>query len=80
MVLKALTVKGFTIYNYTGSAVNRLPRDDRALAEAMAFITRGVELGAVKPPMALRFALDQVVQAHEASARGQHVGKIVLVP
>jgi NADPH:quinone reductase-like Zn-dependent oxidoreductase len=80
MVLRALTIKGFTIYNYTGSVINRLPRDEAALAEATAFIGRGVELRCLQPKIALRFGLDEVVAAHVASAKGRHVGKIVLLP
>ena len=80
MVLGALTLLGFTIYNYTGSVVNGLPRDAAALEAAVDAITFGTAAGALKPVIARRFPLDEVVKAHQASAAGRHVGKIVLVP
>jgi NADPH:quinone reductase len=80
MVLGALTLIGFTIYNYTGSVVNGLPRDALALEKAVEAITFGTAAGALKPLIAQRFPLDEVVKAHQASAAGKHVGKIILVP
>jgi NADPH:quinone reductase len=80
MAMKAITLTGFTIYNYTGSTVNKMPRDEGALVEASEAITVGAASGHLKPKIALRFPLDQVVAAHQASAAGKHVGKVLLIP
>lgn len=80
MVQKYLTVKGFTIYGYSGSQVMNLPRDNEAMAEAETFLEQGVAGGSIKPLIADTYSLDQIVDAHHALEGGEHIGKLVVLP
>lgn len=80
MVQKYLTIKGFTIYGYSGSQVMDLPRDEEAMAEAEAFIHQGAEDGFLRPLIARSYPLDQIVEAHLALEAGAHIGKLVVTP
>ncbi len=77
---KFLTVMGFTIYGYSGSAVMGIPRDEAAIAEAMGFIETGANTGAIRPRVCKVYGLDDIVAAHEDLRRGAHVGKIMVTP
>ena len=61
---KFLTVKGFTIYGYSGSQVMDLDRDEEAMQEAQAFIAEGVAADELAPLIAGTFPLDEIVTAH----------------
>ncbi len=76
---KYLTVKGFTIYGYTGSKKMGLHRNERAMKDAAAFLDYAVQQG-MKPVIAHTFPLDQIVLAHQALQESRHIGKIVVVP
>jgi len=80
MAPKFLTIKGFTIYGYTGSMVMGLERDERAIDEVMDFLEYGVSTGALKPVVAKTYALDDIVQAHLDLQSGAHSGKLVVLP
>jgi len=80
MAPKYLTIKGFTIYGYSGSQAMNLPRNDVAMDEAMDFLEYGVSVGALKPLIAKTYSLDEIVEAHQALASGKHIGKIVVIP
>lgn len=77
---KFLTVKGFTIYGYSGSQVMGLQRDEAAMNEAQAFLEAAVIDGHVKPLIAGTYPLAEIVVAHEALETGGHVGKLVVIP
>jgi NADPH:quinone reductase-like Zn-dependent oxidoreductase len=55
-----------------------LPRDEAALARALAFVDEGLASGALQMRIDRRFAFDEVVQAHEYLERAGHIGKVVL--
>lgn len=80
MAPKYLTIKGFTIYGYSGSQVMNLSRNNEAMAEAEAFLEQGVAAGALKPLIADTYSLDQIVEAHQALEGGNHIGKLVVIP
>lgn len=77
---KFLKVMGFTIYGYSGSAVMGIPRDDKAIAEAMHFIEAGVDNGKIRPKIHKTYGLNDIVAAHEELRSGAHVGKIIVTP
>lgn len=80
MAPKYLTIKGFTIYGYSGSQAMNLPRNNEAMVEAEAFLERGVAAGNIKPLIANTYSLDQIVEAHQALQGGDHIGKLVVIP
>jgi|MDSW01.1.fsa_nt_gb NADPH:quinone reductase-like Zn-dependent oxidoreductase len=77
---KFLTVKGFTIYGYSGSQVMDLARDDDAMKQAQSFIEEGAAAGQLSPLIAGTFPLNEIVIAHRELENGSHVGKLVVVP
>ncbi|MDQ2841795.1 MAG: zinc-binding dehydrogenase [Acidobacteriota bacterium] len=46
---------------------------------AIEAATVGLREGWLKPTIASRFSLDQIVAAHEASGSGKSVGKVVVL-
>jgi NADPH:quinone reductase-like Zn-dependent oxidoreductase len=80
MVPKFLTIKGFTIYGYSGSQVMGLARDAVAMQQAAAFLEYGFDSGALRPLIAATYPLEQIVRAHAALEAGLHVGKLVVLP
>lgn len=68
----------YTVLEFTGSATMGLPRDEAALDRALAFVNEGLASGALQMRIDRRFALDEVVQAHEYLERAGHIGKVVL--
>lgn len=67
---KNLTLRGYLVHEIT--------RDPVKLAAAKAFILAGVAEGALKPVIAKRFPLDQIVDAHRYLESNAQFGKIVV--
>jgi NADPH:quinone reductase-like Zn-dependent oxidoreductase len=78
LIAKALTIRGFTMYAYTGSLALGMPGNRRALERAFAAVRAGVDAGWLIPRVAKVFAFDQVVDAHRAIEKGGQIGKIIL--
>ena len=74
LLRKALTLRAHSIFRVTSQPA--------LLAEAVAFITRGVASGAFRPLVDRSFTLDQIVEAHRYLEASEQVGKVVvsLVP
>lgn len=53
---------------------------DEAKAQAIADITRWTKDGSPKFAIAARFALDQIVEAHQMVERGEKIGHVLLAP
>ncbi|QQG37455.1 MAG: NAD(P)H-quinone oxidoreductase [Micavibrio aeruginosavorus] len=66
----------------TGSTLrNRPVAEKTALAQGIReTVWPWIETGKVKPAIFKTFPLDQVAKAHEALEKGDHIGKIVLIP
>lgn len=47
--------------------------------QAVEFISRGLESGALKPVIEKTFRFDEIVQAHEYLEKSQHLGRIVVI-
>ncbi|MGP1371694.1 MAG: zinc-binding dehydrogenase [Almyronema sp.] len=62
-----------------GWLFNALSGSDREQV-AYTHILEGMAAGTYQLPVAKKFALHQVRQAHTVMAQGQHVGKLILVP
>ena len=69
---KQLRVQGYTLFQVTG--------DPAWLERGKAFVTAGLESGALRPVIARTFALDDIVGAHRFMESNQQTGKIVVVP
>ena len=67
---KALTMRGYTLFEIMGDPVRR--------ARAVDFVLRGLESGALKPIIAKTFPLEQIVEAHRYLESNQQFGKIVV--
>lgn len=67
---KDLTIRGYQLFEIT--------EDPERLDRAKAFITEGLENGALRPFIAKTFALEQIVDAHEYMESNTQVGKIVV--
>lgn len=65
-----LTLRGYTLFEISG--------DDTRLAEGVAFVTRGLATGALKPVIARTFPLDEIVEAHRYMESNEQLGKIVV--
>ncbi|MFH0129434.1 zinc-dependent alcohol dehydrogenase family protein [Variovorax sp. VaC1] len=68
----------YKVLEFTGAASMGLPRDEEALARALAFIDAGLADGTLQVQIDRSFALDDVVHAHQYLERAGHVGKVVL--
>lgn len=80
LVKKQLTVRGFTIYQYTGSQILGLPRDEMVIKRAMRGITDAVARGSITPTVADEMPLKHVADAHRRARDGRHVGTLTLTP
>ena len=70
---KALTVKGYTLYEFVSDPVLR--------RKAERFIYENLEQGKLNPKIDRTFPLDQIVAAHRYLESNQQVGKVgVSVP
>lgn len=69
-MLKALSLRGYTLFEVSSNAAR--------LERAQAFITGGIETGALKPIIAKTFAFDKIADAHRYMESNQQLGKIVV--
>ena len=69
---KQLRVQGYTLFQITSDAAR--------LAQGKAFVTAGLESGALRPVIARVFRLDDIADAHRFMESNQQTGKIVVVP
>jgi NADPH:quinone reductase-like Zn-dependent oxidoreductase len=67
---KKLTIRGYQLFEVT--------QDAERLNRAKAFITKGLEAGALHPMIAKTFPLDQIVEAHQYMESNAQIGKIVI--
>jgi len=68
--LKGLSVRGYTLFEVVSDPARR--------EAAIAFITRGLEAGTLKPVIAKTFPFDQIVEAHRYLESNVQFGKIVV--
>jgi NADPH:quinone reductase-like Zn-dependent oxidoreductase len=69
-LIKSLTMRGYVMME--------MASDPLRLANAQAFIGRGLKDGALKPIIAKTFDLDHIVDAHRYMESNQQFGKIVV--
>ena len=69
-LLKALTIRGYTLFEFNGSG--------ERLATAEAFILAGLKAGTLKPVIAKTFPLSQIADAHRYLESNQQFGKVVV--
>ncbi|VVN56871.1 2-haloacrylate reductase [Pseudomonas fluorescens] len=67
---KDLTIRGYQLFEIT--------QDSERLNNAKAFITKGLQSGALRPLIAKVFPLAQIVEAHEYMESNAQIGKIVI--
>ncbi|MFJ3483252.1 zinc-dependent alcohol dehydrogenase family protein [Pseudomonas sp. NPDC090202] len=67
---KDLTIRGYQLFEITENA--------ERLGRAKAFISQGLEDGALNPLIAKAFKLDQIVEAHQYMESNAQIGKIVV--
>lgn len=67
---KDLTIRGYQLFEIT--------QDPKRLNGAKAFISQGLESGALRPLIARTFSFDQIVEAHEYMESNAQIGKIVV--
>lgn len=67
---KGLSIIGYTLFEIT--------TDEVRLAKAKAFVTQGLESGALKPVIDSTFAFEDIQKAHEYMESNQQIGKIVV--
>ena len=67
---KALTVRGYTLYEFVGDPVLR-PKAER-------FVFEHLEQGKLRPRIDREFPLSQIVEAHRYLESNQQVGKVVV--
>ncbi len=72
VLAKSLTVRGYLMANFAA--------DRPALDAACAFIREGLADGILKPVIAARFELDEIVDAHRYMEANEQIGKIVVTP
>ncbi|MET3496662.1 zinc-dependent alcohol dehydrogenase family protein [Variovorax boronicumulans] len=68
----------YKVLEFTGAPTMGLPRDEAALGRALDFVHAGLADGTLRVRIDRRFALDEVVQAHQYLERAGHIGKVVL--
>ncbi|MDJ0973376.1 MAG: zinc-dependent alcohol dehydrogenase family protein [Planctomycetota bacterium] len=77
LLLKCFNVRGYQVFNYTGSP--DFPRQDDAIARANAYLFEQVEKGNLVPLVDKRsFELADIADAHRYMESNQQVGKIVV--
>jgi NADPH:quinone reductase-like Zn-dependent oxidoreductase len=67
---KNLTIRGYQLFEVT--------QEPERLSRAKAFITKGLEAGALHPLIAKTFPLAQIVEAHQYMESNTQIGKIVI--
>jgi NADPH2:quinone reductase len=70
MIMRGVSVRFFIVYE--------LSREARE--QGVADLTRWMEAGQIKHEIAMRFRLDDIVQAHETLEQGKVIGKIIVTP
>jgi NADPH:quinone reductase-like Zn-dependent oxidoreductase len=68
--MKGLSLRGYVLFEILGDKARR--------EAAIAFITKGLEAGALKPVIAKTFPFDSIVEAHRYLESNAQVGKIVV--
>lgn len=68
--MPALSMRTYLVFETTG--------DPDRLRRAAAFITSGLRAGSFRPTIARTYPLEDVVEAHRALDRADHLGKLVL--
>lgn len=63
-------IRGYNLFGTT--------TDPDRLARAVAFVFDGLKSGALRPRIAQTFRFDQIVEAHRALERNEHIGRIVV--
>jgi len=66
----SLSLRGYVLFEFS--------RDPQRLARACAYVTGGLESGALKPTIAKTFTLDEIVEAHRYMESNEQFGKIVV--
>lgn len=67
---KNLTIRGYQLFE--------ISQDPERLDRAKAFISKGLESGALRPLIAKTFLMDQIVEAHQYMESNTQIGKIVI--
>jgi len=67
---KDLTIRGYQLFEIT--------QDPERLNRAKAFITKGLESGALQPVVSKTFPFSQMVEAHQYMESNAQIGKIVI--
>jgi NADPH:quinone reductase len=70
MIMRGVSVRFFIVYE--------LSREARE--QGVADLTRWMEAGQIKHEIAMRFRLDDIVQAHETLEQGKVIGKVIVTP
>ena len=68
--MKGLSLRGYTLFEIVADKARR--------DAAIAFVTKGLEAGTLKPVIARTFAFDDIVEAHRYLESNAQVGKIVV--
>ncbi len=68
--MKGLSLRGYVLFEIVGDKARR--------EAAIAFITKGLEAGTLKPVIAKTFPFDSIVEAHRYLESNVQVGKIVV--
>ena len=78
LLAKGLTIRGYTVFQFTGYPQMNLPQQTDAVAEARDWLLPRLADGRLKPQVSQTFPLDQVADAHRAIESNEQTGKIVL--
>src|SRR5688572_27244584 len=70
MIMRGVSVRFFIVYELSREAREQGVRD----------LTRWMEAGQIKHEIAMRFRLDDIVQAHETLEQGKVIGKVIVTP
>jgi len=68
--MKGLSLRGYVLFEILGDKARR--------EAAIAFITKGLEAGTLKPVIAKTFPFDSIVEAHRYLESNDQIGKIVV--
>lgn len=78
VLVKGLTLYGYTVFNYTGYPDFGLPQQTEIVTEAQEFLLPRLGDGRLKPLISETFSLDEAIAAHQSLESNKQVGKIVL--
>lgn len=71
LIRKGAAIRGWLLSSLVGNAAEQ---------EAYQHILKNVAAGIYQMPLAGKFSIDQIVEAHRAMEQGDHIGKYVLLP